>query len=120
MALSTQAVVTRLGEILLREKRVSEDQLLQAMDYQRSHGGRLGHAVVKLGFATDEDVTEALAVQYGVPSVKLSEFPIDPAAVKLIPMETALKHHVLPLLRTGASLTLAVGDPANVFALDDV
>ncbi|MGH9450122.1 MAG: type IV-A pilus assembly ATPase PilB [Terriglobia bacterium] len=118
--MSTQAVVTRLGEILLREKRVSEDQLLQAMDYQRSHGGRLGHAIVKLGFATDEDVTEALAVQYGVPSVKLSEFPIDPAAVKLIPMETALKHHVLPLLRTGASLTLAVGDPANVFALDDV
>ncbi|MGH9351590.1 MAG: type IV-A pilus assembly ATPase PilB [Terriglobia bacterium] len=113
-------IVGKLGEILLRDNRISETQLRHAIDYQRINGGKLGQALVKLEYVTDEEIAEALAAQYGVPSVKLSEFPIDPAAVKLIPMETALKHHVLPLLRTGASLTLAVGDPANVFALDDV
>ncbi|MGH9342349.1 MAG: type IV-A pilus assembly ATPase PilB [Terriglobia bacterium] len=113
-------IVGKLGEILLRDNRISEAQLRHAVDYQRNNGGKLGQALVKLEYVTDEEIAEALAAQYGVPSVKLSEFPIDPAAVKLIPMETALKHHVLPLLRTGASLTLAVSDPANVFALDDV
>ncbi|MGH9402477.1 MAG: type IV-A pilus assembly ATPase PilB [Terriglobia bacterium] len=113
-------IVGKLGEILLRDNRISETQLRHAIDYQKTNGGRLGQALVKLEYVTDEEIAEALAAQYGVPSVNLSEFPIDPAAVKLIPMETALKHHVLPLLRTGASLTLAVSDPANVFALDDV
>lgn len=113
-------IVGKLGEILLRDNRISEAQLRRAIDYQRTNGGKLGQALVKLEFVTDEEIAEALAAQYGVPSVKLSEFPVDPIAVKLIPMETALKHHVIPLLRTGASLTLAVSDPANVFALDDV
>lgn len=118
--MSTQMMVGKLGEILLRESRITEAQLRQAMDYQKANGGKLGRALVKLEIVTDEEITEALATQYGVPSVKLSEFPIDPVVVKLIPMETALKHHVLPLVRAGASLTLAVSDPANVFALDDV
>ncbi|HEX5483275.1 MAG TPA: type IV-A pilus assembly ATPase PilB [Terriglobia bacterium] len=113
-------MVARLGEVLLKENWISSQQLQQALDHQRTQGGKLGHALVHLGFLTDEQVAEALAAQYGVPSVKLNEFPIDPAIVKLIPMETALKHHVLPLVRTGSSLTLAISDPANVFALDDV
>ncbi|MGH9405494.1 MAG: type IV-A pilus assembly ATPase PilB [Terriglobia bacterium] len=113
-------MVDKLGEILLRENRISESQLYTALDYQRTHGGKLGQALVKLSFLPDEVITEALAIQYGVPSIKLSEFPIDAAVVRLIPMETALKHHVLPLVRSGACLTLAVSDPTNVFALDDV
>ncbi len=118
--MSTQTLVARLGELLLKENKISEEQFQQALDYQTKNGVKFGQALVKLGFATEEEVTEALGVQYGVPSVRLSEFPIDPAAVKLIPVETASKHHVLPLVRTGSSLTLAMADPTNVFALDDV
>lgn len=113
-------MVARLGEILLKENRITPQQLQQALGYQKANGGRLGQTLVKLGLLTDEEVTEVLAIQYGVPSIKLSEFPIDPNVVKLIPMETALKHHLLPLARSGSLLTLAISDPANVFALDDV
>ncbi len=113
-------MVARLGDILLKENRITPQQLQQALAYQKANGGRLGETLVKLGFISDEGVTEALAIQYGVPSIKLSEFPIDPSVVKLIPKETALKHHLLPLARSGSSLTLAISDPANVFAFDDV
>src|SRR5579885_419102 len=120
VSLGAQSMSGRLGEILLRESRISAQQLQLALEHQRSHGGKLGEALVNLGFLTHEHVTEALAAQYGIPSVKLSEFPVDPAVVKLIPMEMATKHHVLPLVRAGSSLTLAISDPSNVFALDDV
>ncbi|HWU39750.1 MAG TPA: hypothetical protein VN203_19045, partial [Candidatus Acidoferrum sp.] len=75
---------------------------------------------MKLGFATDEDVTMALSQQYGLPAADLSELDVDPNALKLIPMETALRHLVLPLSRFGATLTIAMADPTNVFALDDL
>lgn len=110
----------RLGDILVRDNRITEVQLRQAVEYQRSHGGKLGSALLSLGFATHEEITAALSFQYGVASVNLREYPVDRVAVKLIPMETALKHHVLPLGRKGAVLTLAIADPTNVFALDDV
>ncbi|MGH9325094.1 MAG: type IV-A pilus assembly ATPase PilB [Terriglobia bacterium] len=112
--------MAKLGEILLKDNRITLQELQVAVDYHKAHGGRLGEALVKLGLLSEEDVAEALAVQYGVPFINLNEFPIDPAAVKLIPMETAVKHHALPLARSGSSLTLAISDPANVFALDDI
>ncbi|HLI29744.1 MAG TPA: ATPase, T2SS/T4P/T4SS family, partial [Terriglobia bacterium] len=118
--MSTQTLVARLGEILLKDNRINDEQLRKALDYQKQHGGKLGQALVKLGFVTDEQVAEALGIQYGIPSIRLREFPVDPAVVKMIPVETAMKHHVLPLVRMGSSLTLAMSDPANVFALDDV
>ena len=118
--MSTQTLVGRLGEILLKENRINDEQLQKALDYQKQQGGKLGQAMVKLGFVTDEQVSEALGIQYGIPSIRLSEFPVDPAVVKIIPVETAMKHHVLPLVRMGSSLTLAMSDPANVSALDDV
>jgi len=118
--LSTQTLVARLGEILLKENRINDEQLQKALDHQKQHGGKLGQALVKLGFVTDEQVAEALGIQYGIPSIRLREFPVDPAVVRMIPVETAMKHHVLPLARMGSSLTLAMSDPANVSALDDV
>ncbi|MGH9355650.1 MAG: GspE/PulE family protein, partial [Terriglobia bacterium] len=118
--MSTQTLVARFGEILLKESRINDKQLQAALDYQKQHGGKLGDAMVKLGFITDEQVSEALGIQYGIPSIRLREFPIDPAVVKIIPVETAAKHHILALVRTGSSLTLAMSDPANVSALDDV
>ena len=110
----------RLGEILLKENLITPDQLKQALDHQKANGGRLGNSLVKLGFLNDDEVTAVLSRQYGVPSINLAYFDVDPNVTKLIPMDTAMKYQVLPLSRVGSSLTLAMVDPTNVFAMDDI
>ncbi len=110
----------RLGDLLVKEKIITPEQLEQATKAQKEQNCRLGSALVKLGFLTDEDVTNFLSRQYGVPAINLSYFEIDPAVVKLIPFETAKRYQILPLSRVGASLTIAMVDPTNVFAMDDI
>jgi type IV pilus assembly protein PilB len=110
----------RLGDLLVKEKVITAEQLQQATKVQKETNCRLGSALVKLGFLTDEDVTNFLSRQYGVPAINLSFFEIDPAVVKLIPFETAKRYQILPLSRVGASLTIAMVDPTNVFAMDDI
>mgnify|MGYP001555778661 CR=1 FL=1 len=110
----------RLGDLLVKEKVITSEQLQQATKLQKESNCRLGSALVKLGFLTDEDVTNFLSRQYGVPAINLSYFEIDQAVVKLIPVETARRYQILPLSRVGASLTIAMVDPTNVFAMDDI
>jgi type IV pilus assembly protein PilB len=110
----------RLGDLLVKEKIITPEQLEKASKAQKEQNCRLGSALVKLGFLTDEDVTNFLSRQYGVPAINLSYFEIDPAVVKLIPFETAKRYQILPLSRVGASLTIAMVDPTNVFAMDDI
>jgi type IV pilus assembly protein PilB len=110
----------RLGDLLVKEKVITPDQLDQALKVQKESGTRLGSILVKLGYLSDEDVTNFLSRQYGVPAINLSYFEIDPAVVKLIPYETAKRYQILPLSRVGASLTIAMVDPTNVFAMDDI
>jgi type IV pilus assembly protein PilB len=110
----------KLGEILIKEKVISSEQLKQALEFQKTNGGRLGYALVKLGFLSDDEVTAVLSRQYGVPSINLAYFEVDPNVIKLIPMETAMKYQILPLSRVGSSLTVAMVDPTNVFAMDDI
>ena len=110
----------KLGEILVRENLISPQHLREALDYQREHGGRLGFNLVKLGLVSDDMITAVLSRQYGIPSVNLELFQIDAQVLHLIPQEVAQKYSVLPLSRVGASLTLAMVDPTNVFAMDDV
>src|SRR3954469_18012341 len=111
----------RLGDLLVKEKVITPEQLEQAMKAQKeSPNSRLGGILVKLGFLTDEDVTNFLSRQYGVPAINLSFFEIDSAVVKLIPHDTAKRYQILPLSRVGASLTIAMVDPTNVFAMDDI
>ena len=110
----------KLGEILVRENLISPQNLREALDYQREHGGRLGFNLVKLGLVSDDMITAVLSRQYGIPSVNLELFQIDDSVLRLIPQEVAQKHYVLPLSRVGATLTLAMVDPTNVFAMDDV
>jgi type IV pilus assembly protein PilB len=110
----------KLGEILVRENLLSPQQLREALDYQREHGGRLGYNLVKLGLVSDDMITAVLSRQYGVPSVNLELFDIDDSVIRLIPQEVAQKYSVLPLSRVGATLTLAMIDPTNVFAMDDI
>ena len=110
----------KLGEILIKENLISQEQLDQALEKQAQGGGRLGKVLVDLGFIADEEITAVVSRQYGVPSINLSFFDVDAAVVKLIPQETASKYQILPLSRVGSSLTVAMVDPTNVFALDDI
>lgn len=110
----------KLGEILVRENLISPQHLREALDYQREHGGRLGYNLVKLGLVTDDMITAVLSRQYGIPSVNLDLFQIDETVLRLIPQEVSQKYSVLPLSRVGATLTLAMVDPTNVFAMDDI
>jgi len=112
----------RLGDLLVREKIITADQLDKALKAQRDSGpnSRLGSTLVHLGFVSDEEVTNFLSRQYGVPAINLQYFEIDSSVVKLIPEETAKRYQILPLSRVGASLTIAMVDPTNVFAMDDI
>jgi type IV pilus assembly protein PilB len=110
----------KLGEILVRENLLTPHQLREALEFQRENGGRLGFNLVKLGLVSDDMITAVLSRQYGVPSVNLELFDIDEAVIRLIPREVAEKYSVLPLSRVGATLTLAMVDPTNVFAMDDI
>jgi type IV pilus assembly protein PilB len=110
----------RIGELLLKEKCITPEQLQDALNYQRTAGGKLGANLVHLGFVKDDEITALLSKQYGVPSIALHQFEIDPAVIKLIPAETARKYQIIPLSRAGATLTIAMTDPTNVFAMDDV
>src|SRR3954470_9475865 len=110
----------RIGELLLKEKRITSAQLQDALSYQKTNGGKLGFNLVKLGFVRDEEITALLSKQYGVPSINLSQFDLPAAVIKLIPADTAQKYQIVPLSRAGATLTIAMTDPTNVFAMDDI
>ena len=110
----------RLGEILIKESLITQDQLEKALEFQRSNGGKLGSCLTKMGFITDDDITGVLSRQYGVPSINLKYYEIDPNVIKLIPQDTALRYQVIPLSRVGSVLTIAMTDPTNVFAMDDI
>jgi type IV pilus assembly protein PilB len=110
----------KLGEILIREKNLTPAQLREALEYQRLNGGRLGYTLVKLGMVGEEEVVAALSRQYGVPAVNLASLEIDEEVLRLIPREVAQRYCVLPISRVGTTLTLAMADPANVYAIDDI
>src|ERR1041385_1874508 len=113
-------MAVRIGELLLKEKRITPEQLQEALNYQRQNGGKLGYNLIKLGYVKDEEITALLSKQCGVPSIALTQFEIDPSVVKLVPAETAQKYQIVPLSRSGATLTIAMTDPTNVFAMDDI
>jgi type IV pilus assembly protein PilB len=110
----------RIGELLVKEKRITPDQLQQALNHQKTAGGKLGFNLVKMGFIKDEEIVALLSKQYGVPSINLALFEIDSGVIKLIPADTANKYQIVPLSRAGATLTIAMTDPTNVFAMDDI
>jgi type IV pilus assembly protein PilB len=111
---------SRLGEILIKENLITSDQLRQALAHQKANGGRLGTCLMKLGFISDDEITGVLSRQYGVPSINLKYYEVDAAVIKLIPQDTAVRYQIVPLSRVGSTLTIAMTDPTNVFAMDDI
>jgi type IV pilus assembly protein PilB len=110
----------RLGELLTKASLISQDQLKEALRVQKETGGKLGETLIKLGFVSEEDITECLSQQFGVPSINLAHFEIDASVIKLIPADVARKYNILPVNKTGATITIAMADPTNVFAMDDI
>ncbi len=110
----------RLGELLVRNNLISDDQLAKALEEQRTSGGRLGASLIKLGFIKEEELAAFLSRQYGVPSINLNEFEIDPSVIQLIPADVAQKYMIVPVNRAGATLIVAMSDPSNIFAIDDI
>jgi type IV pilus assembly protein PilB len=110
----------RLGELLVRKNVISLEQLRSAQDQQRKGGGALGFTLAKLGIVSDEKVTEFLSQQYNVPAINLADFEIEPEVAKLVSKEVALKHKVIPVSRAASSLIVAMADPTNLHAIDDI
>ncbi|MEM6994868.1 MAG: ATPase, T2SS/T4P/T4SS family, partial [Myxococcota bacterium] len=110
----------RIGEILVRESIISTDQLKEAQAEQHRSGKRLAYSLAKLGILGEKELTDFLAKQYGVPSISLSEFEIDPQVIDLIPKDVAIKHTVLPVQKAGSTLIVAMSDPSNIYAIDDL
>ena len=113
-------MVVRIGELLLKEERITAVQLQEALDRQKEHGGKLGFNLAELGFVEDDEIASVLSKQYGVPSINLTQFTIDASVIQLVPAATAQKYEIVPVSRDGATLTIAMSDPTNVFAVDDI
>ncbi|NTV72642.1 MAG: type IV-A pilus assembly ATPase PilB [Holophaga sp.] len=114
-------MASKLGEMLVKAQLITEIQLDDAIKLQRREGGKLGSIVVRLGFCSDQDIVSFLGMQYGVPAADLDQWPpIEPSVIALVPSELANKHKVLPLQRSGNVLTMAMSDPTDIFAMDDV
>ena len=111
---------SRLGELLVKEQLITPLQLRRAVDSQRGSGGRLGHELTKLGYIDENELTSFLSKQYGVPSVNLSDIDLDPDVLKLLPKEVVTRHQVVPVNRSGSTLIVAMADPSNIFAIDDI
>ena len=110
----------RLGELLVREKLISLSQLRQAQEEQSRSGQNLGYTLAKLGYISDQDITSFLSQQYRVPTINLDEYEIDQEVLKLVTKEQCEKHRVIPISRAGNSLTVAMADPTNLNAIDDL
>src|SRR5271166_2750067 len=110
----------RLGELLVREKLISLQQLRQAQEEQRKSGNNLGYALAKLGYISDGEITNLLSAQYRVPAANLEEYEIDADVAKLVSREVCEKHKIIPLSRSGSALVVAMADPTNLHAIDDI
>src|SRR3954469_19121991 len=110
----------RLGELLVRENLISVQQLRKAQEEQQKSGARIGTALIKTGAIEESKLTDFLSKQYGVPAINLKDFDIDPEIIKLVPKDVSLKHLVVPVNRAGSALIVAMCDPSNIYAVDDL
>src|SRR5690242_6150095 len=112
--------MSRIGELLVREKMLSIQQLQNAQDEAKRTGKRLGATLSRLGYVDDQRLTQFVAKQYSLPSINLAEIEIDAAVLKLIPREICEKHQVIPVRRNGPTLVVAMADPSNIYAIDEL
>src|SRR4030042_4238902 len=110
----------KIGELLIKESRITEENLQHALELQKKEAGKLGSILIRLGYVAEEDIAQVLSKQFGYPSINLSKFDIDEKVTELIKPEIARKHIVLPVHRIGSILTLAMADPSNLFVQEEI
>ncbi len=111
---------SKFGQLLLVANLITQEQLDQALEYQRTHGGRLGEILNKLGSISSDDLTRTLGMKYGVPTIDLEQVKIERQTLDLITPETARTYRIIPLHRSGPSLICAMEDPARVDSINEV
>jgi type IV pilus assembly protein PilB len=114
--------MSRLGEILVANNLITREHLAKSLEEQKESSGqlKLGTILIKNGYISEQDLTSFLSKQYGVPSINLAELEVDPAVIKIIPAEVAQKYQIIPVNRAGSTLIVAMSDPSNIFAVDDI
>ncbi len=110
----------QLGELLLERKIINEQQLQKAILIQKGKGGLLGSILVLLGHATEEQIAQALTTQFGFPYLPLTNYEVDASIVKLIPENVAIQYNLIAIDKIGNSLTIAMSDPLNIHAIEDI
>src|SRR5512133_918934 len=114
--------MSRLGELLVANNLITREHLTRSLEEQKESAGqlRLGTVLIKNGYISEQDLTSFLSKQYGVPSINLAELEVDPAVIKIIPGDIAQKYQIIPVNRAGSTLIVAMSDPSNIFAIDDI
>lgn len=118
--MAKRIVTKRLGEVLLERGVITQDQLQKALEHQQAHGGLIGQALIQLGFTTEEEIALALTAQYGFPYLPLDNYELDDGVVHLIPEQVARQYCLIPIDHVGNSLTVAMADPSNIQAIEDI
>lgn len=115
-----RVTVKQLGELLIERKIITAEQLQKALDFQKVNGGLIGEVLVQLGFAKEEDIAQVLTAQYGFPYLPLANYDIDAEVVKIVPEQVARQYCLVPIDRIGNNLTVAMSNPLNTQAVEDV
>ena len=118
--MAKRIITKRIGEVLLERGLITRKKLEEALGYQKEHGGLMGQVLIKLGVVTEEDVALALTAQYGFPYLPLDNYEIDVSLTSLVPEKVAREYCLIPIDRIGNALTLAMADPSNVKAIEDI
>ena len=118
--MAKRVITKRIGEVLLQRGVIARKDLEKALAYQKDHSGLIGQILIQMGFTTEEEVALALTAQYGFPYLPLDNYEIDSGLTSVIPEEVARQYCLIPIDRIGNALTLAMADPSNVKAIEDV
>ncbi len=113
-------ITKRLGQILLERGVITAKQLEEALARQKTHDGLLGQILMELGYVTEEAMALALTAQYGFPYLPLENYEIDDGLAQIVPEALARRYCLVPIDRIGNALTVAMADPTNIQAIEEV
>jgi len=118
--MARRLITKRIGEVLLERGIINRKALEEALAYQKQHGGLMGQVLIRLGFVTEEGVALALTAQYGFPYLPLDSYEIDEGLTEILPERIARDYCLIPIDRIGNALTVAMADPSNVKAVEEI
>ena len=120
MGPNKRVITKQLGELLIERGVIAKEQLEKALALQKEEGGLIGQILVKLGFTTEEEIAQALTAQFGFPYLPLKNYEIGKEVIRLVPENVARQYCLIPVDRIGNALTIAMSNPLNVQAQEDI